>query len=100
MLVVPVYDPDLRAPFQELPEVEMPAKTLGRKLPGPIRGRKLLADERCSQAVLDFLATTDVKRAAGSPVAEGAEGAASEVSEWEDREHEERLALLREQGAG
>jgi len=36
-----------------------------KKIPGPIRGRdrtkiaELFADERCSQAILDFLATTD-----------------------------------------
>jgi len=47
-----------------------------RKLPGPIRGKvrtkiaELFADERCSQALLDFLATTDVGRTAGPPVTE------------------------------
>ena len=41
------------------------------KFPGPTRGRgrskitELFADERCSQAILDFLATTDVERKAG-----------------------------------
>jgi len=41
-----------------------------RKLPGPTRGRdrtnitELLADERCSQTVLDFLAIIDVSRTA------------------------------------
>ena len=71
-------------------------------VPGPARGRgrtkaaELLADERCSQAVLDFLATTNVGRTAGPPVAEDGEGAASGALEWEDRE-QERLALLREE---
>ena len=50
-----------------------------------------------NQAVLDFLATTDVGRTAGQPVAEDGERATSEASEWEDREREERLALLREE---
>ena len=55
-----------------------------------------LADERWSQAVLDFLATTDVGRI-GPPVADEEEDAASEASEWEaweqdwERREEERL---------
>jgi len=60
-----------------------------RKLPGPTQGRyrtniaELLADERCSQAVLQFLATTDVGRTSGPPVAEGEEDAASEArDQW------------------
>jgi len=70
----------------------MPAETpLGsrlrrdRKLPGPTRERDptktawLLADERCSQAVLVFLATTDVERTSGPPVAEEGDGAAAIV---------------------
>ena len=67
----------------------------------PPRGRdrtkiaELFADERCSQEILDFLATIDVGRTAGPPVAEEGEGGASEASEWEDREQlreeEERL---------
>jgi len=67
-----------------------------RKLPGPARGRdrtniaKLLADQRCSQAVLTFLATTDVGRTSGPPAADENEDAASEASEWEAREQEER----------
>ena len=72
-----------------------------RKLPGPTRGKgrtksaELFAGERCSQALLDSLATTDVGRTAGPPVAEEGEEGASEASEWEDREQlreeEERL---------
>ena len=58
---------------------------------------ELFANERCSQAILDFLATTDVGRTAGLPAAEDGEGAASEASEWEDKEREEQLALLREE---
>jgi len=59
-----------------------------RKLPGPTRGRdrtkiaELFADERCGQAIL---ATTDVGRMAGPPVAEDARAAASEASEWDSR---------------
>jgi len=45
------------------------------------RIRDLLADGRCSQAVLDFLSTTDV----GRPVP-AEEDVGSEVSEWELRE--------------
>jgi len=69
--------------------------------PGPTLGRdrtkiaELFAHERCSQAILDILATTDVGRTAGLPVAEEGEGGASEASEWEQlgllREEEERL---------
>jgi len=73
-----------------------------RKLPGPTRGRdrteiaELLADERCRQAVLVFLATRcreDVRPTCGR------DGAASEASEWENRECEEQLALLRDEEA-
>jgi len=65
---------------------------------GPARGRvrtqivELLTDKRCSQAVLDFLATTDVGRASGPAVAADEDGAASEASEWDAREHTERAA--------
>jgi len=61
----------------------------------PPRGRdhtsiaELLADERCSQAVLDFLANTGVGRTSGPPVGEEDE-AASVTSEWEAREQAER----------
>jgi len=61
--------------------------------------RDLLVDGRCSQAVLDFLSTTDV----GSLVP-AEEEARSEVSEWERRERrereEERRAEAEELGAG
>ena len=52
--------------------------------------KDLLADGRCSRAVLDFLAATDVGRRV--PVEE--EDAVSAVSELEERE------WLEEQGAG
>jgi len=52
--------------------------------------RDLLADERCGQAVLDFLSTTDV----GRRVPDEEEDAVSAVSELEVRE------WLNEQGAG
>jgi len=74
--------------------MEKPTKSLWaivlevtRKLPGPTRGRdrtkitELFADERCSQAILGFLATTDVGRTTGPLVAEAAGAAASEASE-------------------
>jgi hypothetical protein len=50
--------------------------------------RDLLADERCSRAVLDFLATTVVGRLAPAPSDE--EDAQSEASEWELRERRDR----------
>ena len=39
---------------------------------------------------------TDVGRTSDPPVAEEGDGAASEASEWENREREEQLALMRE----
>jgi len=89
--------------FKNCPQWRCQQKTLWttvfketKKLPGPTRNRdrtkiaELLADERCSQAVLQFLATTDVGRTSGPPVAEDEEDAASEASEWEAREQEEQ----------
>jgi len=89
--------------FKNCPEWKSQQKALWatvldttRKLPGPTRGRahtniaELLADERCSQAVIQFLATTDVGKTAGPPVAEDNEDAASEVSEWGARDLAER----------
>jgi len=92
--------------FKNCPQWKSQQKTLWatvleetRKLPGPTRSRdrtnvaellaELLADQRCSQAVLTFLATTDVGRTSGPPVADENEDAASEASEWEAREQEE-----------
>jgi hypothetical protein len=49
--------------------------------------RDLLANEGCSRAVLDFLATTDVGRLAPAPAEEDAQ---SEASEWELRERSDR----------
>jgi len=92
--------------FKNCPHWKSQQKTLWatvleetKKLPGPTRGEitELFADERCRQAILDFLATTDVGRTAGPLVAEEGEGGASEASEWEDREREEQLVLLREE---
>jgi hypothetical protein len=50
--------------------------------------RDLLVDGRCSQAVLDFLTSTDVGRLVPTPGAE--EDAQSEASEWERRERREK----------
>ena len=79
--------------FKNCPQWRCQQKTLWttvlketKKLPGPTRDRdrtkiaELLADERCNQAVLQFLATTDVGRTSGPPVAEDEEDAASEAS--------------------
>jgi len=89
--------------FKDCPQWKSQQKTLWetvldktRKLPGPTWGRshtniaELLADERYSHAVLQFLATTDVGRTSGPPVVEDDEDAASEASEWEARDQEER----------
>jgi len=77
-----------------------------RKLPGPTRSKdctsvaELLADERCSQAVLSFLATTDVGRTSAHrwpgmkrmrPVRPQSGKHGQAEREWERRE-EERLA--------
>ena len=73
------------------------------EIDGPTRGRdrtsiaELLADERCSQAVLQFFAATDVGWTSGPPVAEGGEDAASEASEWEARNQAERAWERREE---
>jgi len=67
--------------------------TLG---PDLTRGRdrtsiaKLLTDQRSNQTVLTFLATTDVGPMSGPPTTDEDEDAASDASEWEAREQEER----------
>jgi len=43
---------------------------------------ELFAGERCSKAILDFLATMDVGKTAGPPVAVAEEEAGIEVSAW------------------
>jgi len=83
--------------FKYCPQWESQQKTLWtteETAPGqgPHSIAELLADERCSQAVLDFLATTDVGRTSGPTVAADEDGAASEASEWDAREQAERLA--------
>jgi hypothetical protein len=52
----------------------------------------LLADERCSRAVVGCLSTTDVGRLVPAPVAENAqsEGSECELREWREREEESR----------
>jgi len=85
--------------------MEEPALEETKKLPGPTRGRdrtniaELLTDERCNQAVLVFLATTDVDRTSCPLVAAGGDGEASEASEWDTREQAEREAERREEEA-
>ena len=59
--------------------------------------RDLLADERCSRAVLDFLSTTDVGRLVPAPVEEDAQ---SEASEWELRKRREQEEERREEAEG
>ena len=64
-----------------------------RNRPGqrPVQISELFADERCSKAILDFLATTEVGR--GPPVADEEPG--SEASEKKERE--EYLAQVAEE---
>jgi len=80
-----------------MPAVEEPTEDLlghrprgDQKAPGPTRTRgrtkvaELSADERCSRAILDFLATTEVSKTAGPPVGSGKE-AVSEARVEEQR---------------
>jgi len=60
---------------------------------------RFFVDERCSQAILDSLATTDVGKTAGPPVAATEEEAGSEASQWGNREREEHLAQMAEEEA-
>jgi len=98
--------------FKNCPQWRSQQKTLWttvleetRKLPGPTRGRgrtsipKLLGVERCSQAVPQFFATTDVGRTSCPPVAEDDEDPASEASEWEARDQAERACERRDTAA-
>jgi len=55
----------------------------------PVEIRDLFADPRCSQTILDFLASTQVGRRVPTPEEEE-EDAQNEASEWELREREER----------
>jgi len=77
-----------------------------KKLPGPTRGRgrtkiaELLADERRSQAVLDFLATTDVGRTSGPPLIGDGDGEANEASEYVGRQGARGTTGIFEGGRG
>jgi hypothetical protein len=93
--------------FKECAEWRGQQKTLWREVRKETgRGKRrwkvrdLLADERCSRAVLDFLATTEVGRRVPAPAEEDAQ---SEASEWELRERreleEERRAEAERLGA-
>ena len=109
LLVVPVQDPDAGTLFKNCPQWKSQQKTLGDSPrnnpkaswphPDPDRTNiaELLADQRCSQAVLTFLATTDVGPTSGPPAADEDEDAASEASEREAREQEERAWARREE---
>jgi len=79
--------------FKECPEWKLQQKILWaevKKETGKWKDRwkvrDLLADGRCSRAVLDFLTTTEVGKTV--PVVD--EDAGSEASEWELRERTER----------
>jgi len=60
----------------------------------PFKISELFADERCSKAILNFLATTEVGRTVGPPMADEEPG--SEAS-WKKREREECLAQVTEE---
>jgi len=62
------------------------------------KAHELLADKRCSQAVLDFLSSTDVGKIV--PAVEVEDDAGSEASEWELRERQERDEEGREEELG
>ena len=70
------------------PSSRRPGSSLAARGRDRTRIAELLADERSSQAVLDFLAT-DVGRTSGPAVVADEDGAASEASEWEAREQAE-----------
>jgi len=105
MLVVPVSDADPGYLFKECPERKPHQKILWaevKKETGRWEDRwkvqDLLADARCSRAVLDFLSSTDVGRRVP---AEAEEDAVSAVSELEVREWlEEQGAEAEELGGG
>ena len=66
-----------------------------RRLCGGGQRITFLGDVRCSKAIPDFLATTEVGRTAGPSVAD--EELGSEASEWGKREREEYLAQVAEE---
>jgi len=99
--------------FKNCPQWKSQQKTLWATIlektkqhPGPVRGRdrtkiaELFADERCSRAIMGFLATTDVGKAAGLLVAAAEEEAGSGASEWENREREGHRAQEARLGVG
>ena len=62
--------------------------------------RDLLADERCSRAVLDFLSTTDVGRRVPALAEEDAQSEASEGELRERREQREEERRAEAEGLG
>jgi hypothetical protein len=92
--MVPLQVPDPGASLQELSRVEETAEDpmsggRGGNREGKdwFRNRDVFADDRCSQAILDYLATTQVGRRVPNPAAEDAR---SEASEWGLRERRKR----------
>jgi len=69
-----------------LPVQPRPRPARRREGEDRVKIRGLFADERCSQAVLDFISTTDVGRLAPEPAKEDAQ---SKASEWNLRERKE-----------
>ena len=85
VLVVQLQGPNARASVQELPAVEKPTEGSaggGRRSNRPgQRPVQDFADKRCSKAILDFLATTEVGRIAGPPLEDGEPGREGEERE-------------------
>jgi len=81
--------------FTRCPKWKGQQKTLGKEVwketgrgKGRWKAHELFADRRCSQAVLDFLSSTDVGKIV--PAVEAEDDAGSEASEFELRECRER----------
>ena len=103
MLVVPLLEPDPGSSLQGVAGVEGAAEdTVGGgaegdwEVEGSVEDQRSPRRGRCSQAVLDFLSTTDVGRRMPAE-----EDTVSEVSEAELREWEEiQRAEAEKEGAG
>jgi len=90
MLVVPVPEPDL---FKVCPEWKSQQKILWAEVKKETGRWKdwwkiqdLLADGRCSRAVLDFLSSTDVGRRGPAEKEALSEVSESELREWEEEQ--------------
>ena len=96
-----VPDADKGPPLQEMSRVEGTEDAVGGGAEGNWEVEELVHDpgspagKRCSQAVLDFLSTTDVGRLVSAE-----EDMGSKVSEWKRREREEERRAEAEEFEG